>query len=177
MKNFFVRYIKYLAALILFTSLLIGIENTPCTIKNQITSELTTATLSFFGKVLLQNFGFFVLIIFGCLFYNISTFCLIFYNGFIWGMFFKHIYCIVGWEKTLLIFLPHTVIEVIWIALATQLSCELSIYLYKFLNEESSLEVVNITINKNIINKVLLIFLLIFIGVSIETLSFNIVKF
>lgn len=69
----------------LLISFYFGFNKNDCNVQSLDTYEID-ADLTLFKKILIQNIGFYFLILFGCLFYNISNFFLILYNGAMWEL-------------------------------------------------------------------------------------------
>ena len=129
------RFTPYLFFLLLLTSFIVGsrVECYPFT-----SPIIAESSVLFFFKVILQNSSFFLFLLMGGFFINITTVCLLIYNGFSWGKSFRDVYCNAGLEKTIMLVLPHIFIEVFWILLICQISVRISFQFLDLLNDKIS---------------------------------------
>ncbi len=129
-------------------------------------SEITNINISLF-RIFIQNSFFAIALIIGAFTFNVLTICCCIFNGLIFGMYFKSSFINLGLEKTFALFIPHTLIEILWISLAIKLSynifCLFKIYVIK----TSSLTRFGISVLK-LKNQFLYIFFLIIIGCLVE---------
>jgi uncharacterized membrane protein SpoIIM required for sporulation len=126
------RFTPYVALSIIIISFVVGSCVNCYYFNSPIVAE---SSLTFFFKVILQNSCFALFLIMGGFFANITTACLLIYNGFSWGKSFKDVYCNAGLEKTVLLVLPHIFIEVFWILLICQISVRISFQFLDLLND------------------------------------------
>lgn len=129
--------VYFCVIIMLLISFYFGFNKNDCNLQSLGTYEIN-ADLILFKKILIQNIGFYFLILFGSLFYNISNFFLILYNGAMWGISAKNLSCTLGDFNSTLLVLPHILIEVLWIVMSVQLSLQLSKYFFELLNESIS---------------------------------------
>ena len=123
---------------------------------------------SLFLKVVVQNTGFALFIFLGSLFLNITTCCLLIYNGISWGKSFKDVYCNTGLEETIFLVLPHIFIEIAWILMACQLSVKMSFQVLDLFYDRISAEEFYDVFTKNYSTSLIMIFSFIVIGAVIE---------
>jgi len=148
----------------LFSTFLFAYNRAIC---HETTNYVIHVDPAVFVKILIQNLGFFLLIIAGSLFYNISNFFLLLYNGNLWGLAAKFAACSLGFYNAILLVAPHIVIEILWISLSVKLSFKLSRILYDLLNDkiDSYLFMAQL---KTMKYQFLFAFLLVITGVVIE---------
>jgi uncharacterized membrane protein SpoIIM required for sporulation len=124
---------------------------------------------SFFllGRIFIKNTTFAILLIMGSLFFNISTFSLVAFNGYSWGHSFREVLCQTDIKTTLLIFSPHGILEIVWICLFAKISVNISISLVDLLRNKI-LSTIFIDSLKLLYPKLFLGFFLIFTSAVIE---------
>lgn len=118
-------------------------------------------------SLLIQNYFFAIAIIIGSFTFNILTVCCCTYNGVVFGMYLKSSYVNLGLEKTINLFLPHTLIEIIWMTLAIKLSFEIYSNFRKYVFHSNRFTRFGLSILK-LKNKMIIIFLLITLGCFVE---------
>lgn len=129
--------------------------------------EIPLTNSNLFVKVLVQNTTFYLLIILGSLFFNISSLMLICYNSFAWGYSAKMTICQIGFIKTFFLIGPHISIEIFWIIYSTSLSFDLSLSLLSFFNNNISASIFMISI-RNKIKLFLYGYLVVLLGCIVE---------
>jgi len=141
----------HLFFILIIISFLIGYYTFECnySIKKEILESITLQEkFILFKKVLLKNLGFAFLLSLGFMFYNISTFVLLFYNGLMCGIFFKKNNCELDFTKTITLVSSHLFLEIIWIFYFSLFSYYLSKDFMTLLNKEISYEKTIPIINK-----------------------------
>ncbi|MFC3560518.1 stage II sporulation protein M [Pedobacter jamesrossensis] len=152
------------ALITLITSFLFAYNRGIC---HESSSYIINVDPSSFIKILIQNLGFFLLILLGALFYNISNFFLLLFNGNLWGLAAKFATCSLGFYNAIILVSPHIFIEILWIGLSVTLSFKLSTILYQLFNDKIDAHSF-ITEIKKMKYQFLFAFLLVIVGVVIE---------
>lgn len=120
-----------------------------------------------FGKMLVQNFFFAVIIIFGAFTFNLLTVCCCLFNGVIFGIYCKTTYINLGLKRTLGLFVPHTIIELCWILLAVSLSYRIYLNFSQYVVKSSRLTRFGVSVLR-MRNQFLWVFGLVMVGCLVE---------
>ena len=115
-------------------------------------------------RLLVNNTGYFILLLLGFFSFNISSYPLVAYNSYFWGVVFKTALCKTTLTSALSLFLPHIFFEVVWILIATTISTQFSLFLYEEFNNMYILKFSSSKILKN----AFLGFLILIVGVLVE---------
>lgn len=113
-----------------------------------------------FIEILINNTLFCLLIIIGSLSLNFITSCILFYNGYSWGIQLSLLNCNHNIEYILKSILPHLIFELLWIVIAVYISSFFSILFLKYFNNKISSNEFLIKIkskNKHILTMLLLL--------------------
>lgn len=163
--------LRYKNSLIVFASIFIiticfvyGYRNGICIGKSEFKINVQRGA---FLRILLQNVGFFLLLLFGALFYNISNFFLLMYNGNLWGLTAKFTACSIGLSRAFFLVTPHIFIEMLWITLTIRISIDLSDIIYRLFIDKIDSTVFILKL-KSMRYRFLFAFLLVIVGVVIE---------
>jgi uncharacterized membrane protein SpoIIM required for sporulation len=123
--------------------------------------------ISLMKILIIKNYGFALLLFLGLFFGNISTFCLLIYNGFSWGVSYAQIVCMYGKTYAILSTVPHASIELLWIVSIANFSVKYSILFYKIITD--SMEITNLIKIIGADKKYFITFILmIFLGILVE---------
>lgn len=171
MRTLLIKNVNYFVIFLSLLTICIGLSSRNCEWIEANPQQTYITYITFFKKVFLQNIDFGCVILVGCLFFNISTFCVVLYNGFIWGSYFKVNACHTSINKTIIAFLPHSIIELVWITILANVSMKLSFSFYDFMNDRINSQVF---LNSILVNmqRISFAFILIIISVLVETLSY-----
>jgi uncharacterized membrane protein SpoIIM required for sporulation len=159
------RFTPYIALLIMTISFVVG-SRVNCYYLNS--PVVVESSVIFFFKVILQNSCFAVFLLMGGFFINITTACLLIYNGFSWGKSFKDVYCNAGLEKTVMLVLPHIFLEVFWILFICQISIKISFQFFDLLTNKSSASDLYESFKKQSLMPIIYTFALLIFSASIE---------
>jgi len=121
-----------------------------------------------FLDILVRNASFSCVILLGALFFNVSTVCLIAFNGYSWGLSFMQVFCLAGGKTAFILFAPHGLIELVWITISVQISVKLSMVILDLFRNKILPSIFIQEIKKQL-PKLGICFVLIMIGALVES--------
>jgi uncharacterized membrane protein SpoIIM required for sporulation len=117
------------------------------------------------SKIFTNNILLAISLLIGFITINIQNYILIFYNGILFGIKFSILKNKIGIEKSLVTFLPHGIIELIWFIILSSLSVKLSFLLYDYIKSDFTKK---IFLKELFSKKTFLYFSIVFLGILVE---------
>lgn len=127
-KNSFLLY-----SIVFIISFVLGLTNINLRSRDISLDNVSFSNDSFF-KILLNNFLLGVSLLLGFIFFNIYNVIIIFFNGLFWGFYLNKFFSNLGLLNSIILFIPHAILEYYWIISISVYSTKLSFDFYKFLN-------------------------------------------
>lgn len=155
------KFNKVFILCLIIIFIFIDIFSTKCSNTNVTNITDNKFTLN---NLLINNTGYYLLLLIGFLSFNISSYPLVAYNSFFWGVIFKTALCKSNLVNAISLFFPHIFFEIFWIVKVTGISTQFSVLLYE---EFNNLKIIKLNGCK-IFKELSLGYLILIIGVLIE---------
>lgn len=120
-------------AVIFIAAFCLGIINSPIKSRNISLENISVNNHSFL-RILINNLLLGISLLLGFIFFNIYNAVAVFINGLMWGFYLNKFFANLGMLNTLILFVPHGLLEFYWIIGISGYSTLLCFDFYNFLN-------------------------------------------